>query len=164
MANKVGALIREARTGAGLTQEQLAKKVDGVTASDISKAERGEKELTQTQLKLIAKATGVTQASLLNAAKSGTAAKKPSTTAKKPAATAKKPAASTAKKPAAKKEEEIKLTAAEKKLLELYRAADKNTKDAALKVLKGEKQDLLSLLGGGDLLGSVTDLLGLGKK
>ena len=164
MANKVGALIREARTGAGLTQEQLAKKVDGVTASDISKAERGEKELTQTQLKLIAKATGVTQASLLNAAKSGPAAKKPSTTAKKPAATAKKPAASTAKKPAAKKEEEIKLTAAEKKLLELYRAADKNTKDAALKVLKGEKQDLLSLLGGGDLLGSVTDLLGLGKK
>ena len=157
MANKVGALIREARTGAGLTQEQLAKKVDGVTASDISKAERGEKELTQTQLKLIAKATGVTQASLLNAAKSGT-------TAKKPAATAKKPSASTAKKPAAKKEEEIKLTAAEKKLLELYRAADKNTKDAALKVLKGEKQDLLSLLGGGDLLGSVTDLLGLGKK
>ena len=138
--------------------------MDGVTASDISKAERGEKELTQTQLKLIAKATGVTQASLLNAAKSGTAAKKPSTTAKKPAATAKKPAASTAKKPAAKKEEEIKLTAAEKKLLELYRAADKNTKDAALKVLKGEKQDLLSLLGGGDLLGSVTDLLGLGKK
>ena len=164
MANKVGALIREARTGAGLTQEQLAKKVDGVTASDISKAERGEKELTQTQLKLIAKATGVTQASLLNAAKSGTAAKKPSTTAKKPAATAKKPAASTAKKPAAKKEEEIKLTAAEKKLLELYRAADKNTKDAALKVLKGEKQDLLSLLGGGDLLGSVTEMLGLGKK
>lgn len=164
MANKVGALIREARTGAGLTQEQLAKKVDGVTASDISKAERGEKELTQTQLKLIAKATGVTQASLLNAAKSGTTAKKPATTAKKPAATAKKPAASTAKKPAAKKEEEIKLTAAEKKLLELYRAADKNTKDAALKVLKGEKQDLLSLLGGGDLLGSVTEMLGLGKK
>lgn len=157
MANKVGALIKEARTGAGLTQEQLAKKVDGVTASDISKAERGEKELTQTQLKLIAKATGVTQASLLNAAKSGTA--------KKTSTTAKKPAASTAKKPAAtKKEEEIKLTAAEKKLLELYRAADKNTKDAALKVLKGEKQDLLSLLGGSDLLGSVTDLLGLGKK
>ena len=164
MANKVGALIREARTGAGLTQEQLAKKVDGVTASDISKAERGEKELTQTQLKLIAKATGVTQASLLNAAQSGTTAAKTST-AQKTSTTAKKPAASTAKKPAAaKKEEEIKLTAAEKKLLELYRAADKNTKDAALKVLKGEKQDLLSLLGGSDLLGSVTDLLGLGKK
>ena len=94
MANKVGALIKEARTGAGLTQEQLAKKVDGVTASDISKAERGEKELTQTQLKQIAKATGVTQASLLNAAKEDSAAKP---AAKKPAA-----AASTAKKPASK--------------------------------------------------------------
>ena len=163
MANKVGPLIKEARTNAKLTQEQLAKKISGLTAADIRKAERGELDLSQAQLKAIAKATGVTQASLLNAAKSGTAAKKPSTTAKKPAATAKKPAASTAKKPAAKKEEEIKLTAAEKKLLELYRAADKNTKDAALKVLKGEKQDLLSLLGGGDLLGSVTDLLGLGK-
>ena len=40
---KVGDLIKEARTGAGLTQAELAKKVDGVTASDISKAERGEK-------------------------------------------------------------------------------------------------------------------------
>lgn len=37
MANKVGPLIKEARTGAGLTQEQLAKKIKGVTASDISR-------------------------------------------------------------------------------------------------------------------------------
>ena len=145
MANKVGALIREARTGAGLTQEQLAKKVDGVTASDISKAERGEKELTQTQLKLIAKATGVTQASLLNAAKEGS----------KPAA--KKPAA---KKTAAKKDE-VQLTAAEKKLVELYRAADKNTRDAAVKVLKGEKTGVDGILG--SILGGAADLLS-GKK
>ena len=173
MANTVGPLIKQARTGAGLTQEQLAKQIDGLTAADISKAERGEKELTQTQLRQIAKVTGVTQASLLNAAKEDSAAKpaakkpaaaastdkKPASTAKKPASTAKKPAstASTAKKPAssgstakkpaassakkpastAKKEEEIKLTAAEKKLLQLYRAADKDTKEAALKVLKG---------------------------
>ena len=195
MANTVGPLIKQARTGAGLTQEQLAKQIDGLTAADISKAERGEKELTQTQLRQIAKATGVTQASLLNAAKedsaakpaakkptsSGSTAKKPAagSTAKKPASTAKKPAssastakkpASTAKKPAstAKKEEEIKLTATEKKLLELYRAADKDTKEAAMKVLKGEKLEggLLSLLsgGGGGLLDGVTDLLGLGKK
>ena len=167
MANKVGPLIKEARTGAGMTQEQLAKKVDGVTASDISKAERGEKELTQNQLKQIAKATGVTQASLLNAAKESTA-KKPATTAKKPA-TAKKPTTA-AKKPAgtAKKEEEIKLTAAEKKLLELYRAANKETREAAVKVLKGEKIEdgglLSSLLGGGNLLDGAMDLLGLGKK
>ena len=71
MAKKVGTLIKEARTAAGLTQEQLAKKVAGVSASDISKAERGEKDLTQEQLKAIAKATGVTQKSLLDAAKGG---------------------------------------------------------------------------------------------
>lgn len=164
MANKVGALIKEARTGAGLTQEQLAKKIDGLTASDISKAERGEKELTQTQLKQIAKATGVTQASLLNAAKEGSASGKTSTAKK--TETAKK-TDSKKKTSSAKKEEEIKLTSAEKKLLELYRAADKDTKEAAVKVLKGEKLEtnlLSSLLGGSDLLGSVTDLLGLGKK
>ena len=73
-AKKVGDLIREARTAAGLTQAGLAKAA-GVTASDISKAERGEKELTQAALKAIAKATGVTQASLLNAPKGASGAK-----------------------------------------------------------------------------------------
>ena len=72
MANKVGPLIKEARTGAGMTQEQLAKKIKGITAADISKAERGELELTQTVLKEIAKYTGVTQSSLINAAKEST--------------------------------------------------------------------------------------------
>ncbi len=146
MANKVGPLIKEARTNAKLTQEQLAKKISGLTASDISKAERGELELSQAQLKAIAKATGVTQASLLNAAKEGS----------KPAA--KKPAA---KKPAAKKEDELKLTAAEKKLVELYRAADKDTRDAAVKVLKGEKTGADGILG--SILGGAVDLLS-GKK
>lgn len=174
MANKVGPLIKEARTGAGLTQEQLAKKLGGgITAADISKAERGLTELSQTQLRQIAKITGVTQASLLNAAKPSTG----SAAAKKPAASsAKKPtSASSAKKPAAssaKKEEEFKLSAAEKKLVELYRAADKSSKDNAVKLLKGEKLEVANLLGsllggggsGGGLLDGVTDLLGLGKK
>ena len=145
MANKVGALIKEARTGAKLTQEQLAKKISGLTAADISKAERGELDLSQAQLKAIAKATGVTQTSLLNAAKEGS----------KPAA--KKPAA---KKTAAKKDE-LQLTAAEKKLVELYRAADKNTRDAAVKVLKGEKTGVDGILG--SILGGAADLLS-GKK
>ena len=57
---KVGELIKEARTGAGMTQEQLARKVKGISAQDISKAERGELNLTQAQLKEVAKATGVT--------------------------------------------------------------------------------------------------------
>ena len=66
---KVGELVKEARTNAKLTQEQLAQKVDGVSASDISKCERGEKDLSQAALKQIAKATGVTQKSLLEAPK-----------------------------------------------------------------------------------------------
>ena len=59
MATKVGKLIKEARVGADLTQEKLARKISGLSANDISLAERGEKELTQAQLKAIAKACGV---------------------------------------------------------------------------------------------------------
>ena len=54
-AKKVGTLIKEARTEAGLTQEQLARKVAGVSATDISEVERGKKDLTHEQLKKIAK-------------------------------------------------------------------------------------------------------------
>ena len=79
----LGELIKEARTNAGLSQTALAGQVDGVTASDIGKAERGEKELSQAALKQIAKATGVTQKSLLDAAAGSTA--KTSAAAKKTA-------------------------------------------------------------------------------
>ena len=65
----VGELIREARTKAGLSQEKLAAMIDGLSASELGKAERGEKELTQAELKAIAKATGVTQKSLLEKAR-----------------------------------------------------------------------------------------------
>lgn len=162
MANKVGPLIKEARTKAGLSQESLARKVDGLSASDLGKAERGEKELTQSVLKQIAKATGVTQSSLIEAAKASTyaaGAKKTAGTAKKAAAaktaTAKKTSASTAKKSSAKTTE---LTAAEKKLVELYRAADSDTRKNAVAVLKGEANvggDLLS-----SLIGGAMDILG----
>ena len=70
----VGTLIREGRMAKGLSQEKLASGIEGLTASDISKAERGDKELSQTQLRAIAKAIGVTQKSLLDAPKGGTAA------------------------------------------------------------------------------------------
>ena len=183
MANTVGPLIKAARTKAGMTQEQLAKKVDGVTAADISKAERGEKELSQNALKQIAKATGVTQASLLNAAKEDAAkpasAKKTETAKKtesgKKTETAKKTESGkktetakkteSKKKTATKKEEDLKLTAAEKKLVELYRAASKEDRDNAVKILKGEKLDLLTALGGSGLLdGAMGFLQDLGKK
>ncbi|MBQ9685721.1 MAG: helix-turn-helix transcriptional regulator [Oscillospiraceae bacterium] len=153
MANKVGPLIKEARTNAGLSQEALAKKIDGVSASDISKAERGEKELTQAVLKQIAKITGVTQTSLLEAAKSGTtAAKKTASMAKKTTTTAKKTTAST------KKTTADTYTAAEKKLVELYRAADSDTKKKAVAVLKGEAVDTGDILT--SLIGSAIDMFG----
>ena len=176
MAKKVGELIKEARTAAKLTQAQLAEQVTGLAAADISKAERGEKELTQTQLKQIAKATGVTQASLLEAAagKTTAAAKKPAaTTAKKPAATAaKKPAAtaakkpaSTAKKPAAAKKpastaskSSMQVTATEKKLVELYRKADADKKKEVMKLLKGTSDEANEVLT--SLLSSVMSSLG----
>lgn len=130
---KVSTLIKEARTNADLTQEQLARRISGLSASDISQAERGQKDLTQAQLKQIAKITGVTQASLINAAKDAAPAKK--TTAKK-STTAKKTSASSGAKSAS-----MKVTAAEKKLVELYRKADAETKKAAVKLLKGEEDD-----------------------
>lgn len=163
MAKKVGTLIKEARTEAGLTQEQLARKVKGVSASDISRAERGELELTQAALKEIAKATGVTQKSLLDAAKGSSGTKK-------------KTSSSGSKK-------SMQVTATEKKLVELYRGADSDTKKTAMAVLKGEKSALLgaaassllgedgplgSLLGdgkgeAGDALGSILEMLGKAK-
>ena len=114
-SKKLGNLIKEARTGAGLTQEQLARKISGLSATDISEAERGLRDLTQDQLKKIAKVTGVTQTSLLEAAK-GTIKKASSTAAKS----------------------SMQVTAAERKLVELYRKASSEDKKTALKVLKGE--------------------------
>ena len=150
-SKKVGTLIREARTGADMTQEQLARKISGLSASDISLAERGQKDLTQTQLKQIAKLTGVTQASLINAAKGSsekTTAKKTTTTKK--ASTTKKSSSSAAKS-------SMSVTAAEKKLVELYRKADAETRKEALKVLKGEDDGSESILE--DILETVQGLL-----
>lgn len=142
MAKKVGTLIKEARTEAGLTQEQLARKVKGVSASDISKAERGDLDLTQAALKEIAKATGVTQASLINAAKGSSSSKKTSSTAKKTASSSKKTTSSSSKT-------SMKVSSTEKKLVELYRKADSDTKKAAMNILKGESSstdDIISNL------------------
>ena len=159
MAKKIGTLIKEARTGAGLTQEALAKKITGVSASDISKAERGETEFSQDVLKKIAKACGVTQSSLLNAAKEPakkTTAKK-IVSAKKSTADKDEEKKSTAKKTSAATGSTMKLTAAEKKLVQLYRDADSDTKKEVLKLLSPEEESddnpLLDVLG--DILGGL---------
>ena len=187
-AKNVGTLIREARTSKKLSQEQLAGGIEGLSGNDIGKAERGEKELSQTQLKAIAKALGITQKSLLEAPKGGAAAtaakaaagtgktaskttaakttatakktttaakttsaktataakkttsaktaaaSKKTTTAKKPAAAAKAPSSTTA------------LSAAEKKLIELYRTAESDNKKLATRILKGDKLELGDVL------------------
>ena len=153
MASKVGKLIKEARTNAGLTQEKLAKKVGGgLTAADISKAERVETDVSQAVLRKIAAATGVTQASLLSEAQGVS-----KTTSKTPK-TSKTTASST-----------LRLTAAEQTLVAYYRKADSNTKKAALKVLKGESGDIVSTLldaasnltgKSGNSGGSVADMIG----
>ena len=132
-SKKVGTLIKEARTEAGLTQEQLARRIAGLSASDISQAERHQKNLTQEQLKQIAKITGVTQSSLLNAARG--------TTAKKPAGA----------------KSSMQVTATERRLVELYRKATTEERRDALKALKGESSladDIME-----SLLDSVTDML-----
>ena len=129
MAEKVGALIKEARTAAGLSEAELAEKVGGISKADIIAAERGEKKLTRQQLKAVAKATGVTQKSLLDAAK-------------EPAKKGPAPATQEAAPPVTEEE-----------LLSLFRAADADTQKAAIAALKGEKPNPMamfaSMMGGG---------------
>ena len=133
-SKKLGNLIKEARTEAGLTQEQLARRIAGLSATDISEAERGLKDLTQEQLKRIAKETGVTQASLLEAARGS-----------------KKTTSSTAAKSS------MQVTATERRLVELYRQADSKNKKAAMKLLKGEEEFAEEVLG--NILEGVADML-----
>lgn len=167
MTNKtLGQAIRDARTAADLTQEKLARKISGLSAADISAAERGEAELTQDQLKRIAKATGVTQSSLLRLKKTRATASavKKTAAAKKTAAKPKTPAKPRTPASAGLT---MRVTATEKRLVEAYRAADTDTKKRALAILKGENADPVgSLLSGDGLADTVGDLLGslLGKK
>ena len=172
---KVGTLIREARTAKKLSQEQLASGIDGLSGSDIGKAERGEKDLSQTHLKAIAKALGITQKSLLEAPKGGSSATttskttsaskttasktaaarkttsaKSTTASKTASATAKKTSSATSKKTASgttgKTTSVSSLSAAEQKLIELYRAAASDDKKLATRILKGEKLEISDLL------------------
>ena len=169
----LGELIKEARTSAGLTQEQLAQSVGDMTARDISKAERGQKVPTQNQLKQIAKTTGVTQKSLLDAAKaqdaagsgntssgaaasgktasgkttsgtttSGKTASGKTTSGKTASGTTASGKTTSGKTTSGKTTSgnTVQVTATEKKLLELYRAADSDKKKAVMSLLKGETQ------------------------
>ena len=120
MGTNTGARIRQARTGAKLTQAALGEAI-GLSAAEISKAERGELQLSQAKLKAIAKATGVTQASLLSGDREAT--------------------------PDPKSEgSTVKLSAAEKKLVKLFRSATDEQKSDALRILNGEKTEVEQLV------------------
>ena len=143
----LGELIKEARTSAGLTQEQLAQSVGDMTASDISKAERGQKVPTQNQLKQIAKTTGVTQKTASGKTTSGTTTSGKTasgkTTSGKTASGTTSSGKTTSGKTTSGKTTSgntVQVTATEKKLLELYRAADSDKKKAVMSLLKGETQ------------------------
>ena len=188
MSTNLATLLKEARSSSGLNQEQLAKKAGSqLTANDISRAERGLDVPSDTQLKAIAKVTGVTQKSLLDAAKTArtkppaakktttaamtTAAKKTTTTAK---TTAAKKTTTTAKKTAtAAKKDDYTLTATEKKLIDAYRSASSENKKLALNLLQGKDVENSDASGIGAILqnglssglGGVLETLisGLGK-
>lgn len=119
MGKKTGKLIKDARTAAKMTQAQLGKAVN-LAASEISKAERGELELTQAALKAIAKVTGVTQASLINAEK---------------VLKGKQPAINPSL-----------LTAQEKKLIRQFRSATDDQKSDVIRILNGEKTEVEQLV------------------
>ena len=123
MAKQDGAKIKEARNAAGMTQAEVAKAAEIVSAKALSEAERGTRELTPEELEAVAKVIGVTVESLL-------------------AAEAEIPAESTEKAPKKAKKASGKsanLTAEEKELLELYRSADSEKQKAAEAALKGEQ-------------------------
>ena len=110
---KVGALVKEARTAAKLTQEKLAKAAgENLTAADISKCEQGKADLTTAQLKKIAVACGVTQASLVNAPKNISASAAKKTASKTAAAKASSSGKETAAKSSAAKKTTAKTSAA----------------------------------------------------
>ena len=122
MGKKTGELICQARTKAKLSQAQLAKIVS-LTTGEIKKAEAGDLDLPQSFLRAIAKATGVTQVSLINAEKPP----KPKA-AKKPVGTP------------------MLLTAQEKMVVRLFRNATDDQRSDALRILNGEKTEVEQLV------------------
>lgn len=114
--------IKEIRTAAGMSQEALAKAA-GVSVAELSKAERGIKDLVPEKLEAVARALDVAPESLQDPA---------------PAAGETLTAGS------------VELTAEERELIDLYRTADADRRKMAVAILKGTmgSQDYVNLLAG----------------
>ena len=156
MSRKLGDLVKKARTEKGLTQAALAEKVDGLTASDVSKIERGEKEPAQDVLKQMAKVLGVTQKSLLDAATGSGKTATAKTTSSKTGTAAKKTSSSKTTSTVKDTIDTLKLTATERKLVQLYRKADTKTKKAAINLLEGDSNAI-------ELIGALLSAKGAGS-
>lgn len=155
MGKRLGGLIRTARTDAGLTQAQLAALVNGASQSDIGRFERGEAEPTTQVVKDIAKACGVTQKSLLDAMPKSMGR---TTSTTKPAS-ASRPTSSGSS--SSSTGTSMRVSATEKRLVELYRAANTETRKRAIQILKGETPTTgLEAVGMDDLLANIGNLLG----
>ena len=132
MSEQVGELIRKARDAAGITQAQLAGKVKGLSASSVSKIERGLRKPSDDELAEIAKATGVSLESLIGA--------------------------SANEAPADPAKAETTAFAEGENILDLFNAANPMIKEAALHVLKGETQEKKDILG--SILPVITEIMG----
>lgn len=161
MGKKLGALIKAARVGAALTQVQLAKKLKNVSASDIGRYERGEAEPTQQVVKEIAKICGVTQKSLLDAMPKSKTEKTSKTSSGKTGKTGKtgKIGTSSSSTTPATAKTSMKVTTTEKRLVELYRAADADTKKKVLTLLRGNETTTAGAATGTDALPSIDEVI-----
>lgn len=163
---KLKEMLKDARQKADLTQEKLARRAD-VTASAISRYERGEEVPSDAVIRALAKALDTPAAPLIAAKKE----EKGGSTKSKSTKTKTTQKASSAKKTATPASAGItmRVTATEKRLVLAYRDASTDVRKQALALLQGKEQNPLeSVLGSlgssgkGDSAtsGGIGDLLG----
>ena len=135
MSKEVGARIRETRLNAGLSQTALAAKTEGISASILSKVERGEKELSPEKLQALAAALEMPLEALTGETVPCECAAEPCDCTAEP---------ETVEIPVEMKEDE-------KEVVELFQSADATTQKAAISALKDGKvagSDLMLKLAG----------------
>ncbi len=148
MSKEVGARIRETRQKAGLSQAALAAKTEGISASVLSKAERGEKELSPEQLQALAAALEVSPEALTDEA--------PPCKCEAAPEAAETPCECKAAPEAA--EEPAEMTEDEKEVVQLFQSADAATQNAAISALKEGK------VAGPDLMLTLSGILSGGQR
>ena len=136
MSEQVETFIKKAKTAAGMIQADLAKAVEGFTASEAGKAGRGAEgqsaESSKAAPEVAAAATDLPKADAPSAGEAPCVEKETASNTEG-------------------KAEPVLLTADERELLTLYKAASADTKKVAMFVLKSEKQlvpQVMSMLAG----------------